>query len=122
MKLAEAFRVSRGEIISFIGAGGKTATLHALGHELAETGWRVLATTSTRIPTEQLDFFPLALLAHSSATQISAALDGQRFVFLYDDIHDMQASGLQLRKSQRCSILSPAMSCSSKRMTHAVCH
>ncbi len=98
MKLAPAFRVARGEIVSFIGAGGKTATLHALGHELAEAGWRVLATTSTRIPTEQLDFFPLALPARSSPTQISAALDGQRFVFLYDDIHDMQASGLPLEK------------------------
>ena len=94
MKLADAFRISRGEIVSFIGAGGKTATLHALGHELIEAGWRVLATTSTRIPTEQLDFFPLAIPAHSPATQINDALDGQRFVFLYDEIRDSQASGL----------------------------
>lgn len=101
MKLASAFRISRGEIVSFIGAGGKTATLHALGHELVEAGWRVLATTSTRIPTEQLDFFPLALPAHSSATQVSAALDGQRFVFLYDEIHEMQASGLPMEKIPR---------------------
>ena len=94
MKLATAFRVARGDIVAFIGAGGKTATLHALGHELAEAGWRVLATTSTRIPAEQLDFFPLALPAKSSPTQINDALDGQRFVFLYDEIRDTLASGL----------------------------
>ena len=98
MKLAPAFRIARGEIVSFIGAGGKTATLLALGHELAESGWRVLATTSQVIPTEQLDFFPHALPASSSATEINAALDGQRFVFLYGEINNMLANGLPTAK------------------------
>lgn len=96
MKFKSAFRISRGDIVSFIGAGGKTATLHSLGHELAEEGWRVIATTSTKIPTEQLDFFPLALNANSSSVQINEALSGQRFVFLYDEIHKMKASGYPL--------------------------
>ncbi|MCY4008465.1 MAG: selenium cofactor biosynthesis protein YqeC [Chloroflexi bacterium] len=98
MKLNTAFRVKRGDIVSFIGAGGKTATLHALGHELVEQGWRVLATTSTRIPTEQLDFFPSAIQANRSLMEINAALSGQGFVFLYDEIRELMASGYPLEK------------------------
>lgn len=98
MKLKTAFRINRGDLVSFIGAGGKTATLHALGHELVEQGWQVLATTSTRIPTEQLDFFPSAIQANRSLMEINAALSGQRFVFLYDEIHELMASGYPLEK------------------------
>ena len=54
MKLHKAFNVARGDVVSLIGAGGKTSTMVALAHELADEGWRVLVTTTTRIGEDQL--------------------------------------------------------------------
>lgn len=86
MKLQQALRVLRGDVIAFIGAGGKTAALIALGHELAEAGWRVLATTTTRLEKEQLKLMPHALRAADGEAAISEALNDHRFVFLYDQV------------------------------------
>ena len=62
MKLYKAFNVARGEVVSLIGAGGKTSALIALAHELVDEGWRVLATTTTHIGADQLSLMPRALL------------------------------------------------------------
>ena len=86
MKLHEAFSVTRGDVIAFIGAGGKTSTLVSLGHELADIGWRVLATTTTDLPEYQLGLMPRAMLPDAGSDAISQALSEDRFVFLYDRI------------------------------------
>ncbi len=85
MKLSDAFNVAKGDVIAFVGAGGKTSTLIALGYELAEAGWRVLATTTTRIGQDQLALMPSHVPPDSGAA-ISAALSEHHFVFVYDDI------------------------------------
>ncbi|GAB4443795.1 MAG: molybdenum cofactor cytidylyltransferase [Anaerolineae bacterium] len=54
MKLRDALGIRRGEVVAFVGAGGKTSALFRLGHELAAEGWRVLATTTTRMAAEEL--------------------------------------------------------------------
>ena len=86
MKLENAFELNRGEVVSFIGAGGKTSLLVSMGYELAEAGWRVLATTTTHLAAEQLAFFPGALKADADASVISQALSDYKFVLLYDEI------------------------------------
>lgn len=86
MKLREAFNVNRGDVVAFIGAGGKTSTLVSLGYELVEAGWRVLATTSTDIPEHQLELIPRALGPAAGSDAISEALTDDRFVFLYEQI------------------------------------
>jgi len=55
MLLRESLAVNRGDIISFVGAGGKTTAMYRLAHELASLGWRVVTTTTTMIrpPTPQ---------------------------------------------------------------------
>ncbi|MEL6149070.1 MAG: hypothetical protein AAFR56_05560, partial [Chloroflexota bacterium] len=58
MKLHHAFNIQRGDVVAFVGAGGKTSAMIALGHELADMGWRVLATTTTKIGRDQLDLMP----------------------------------------------------------------
>jgi molybdenum cofactor cytidylyltransferase len=93
MKLHQALEVTRGEVLSLIGAGGKTSTLVALGYELAEMGWRVLATTTTRIGQNQLDFFPHASPYRISGQTLSALLNEHRFVFLHDDIRGGKVYG-----------------------------
>jgi molybdenum cofactor cytidylyltransferase len=49
MHLREALGVRKGEIIALVGAGGKTTAMYRLGRELADQGWRVVATTTTMI-------------------------------------------------------------------------
>ncbi|MEO0562340.1 MAG: selenium cofactor biosynthesis protein YqeC [Chloroflexota bacterium] len=94
MKLHEAFRIVRGDVVAFIGAGGKTSTMVALAHELADKGWRVLVTTTTRIGRDELDLMPIALAADAPAETISAALAQPGFVFLYGDIGEQKVQGI----------------------------
>ena len=47
--LKEAFNIHRGDIVSLVGAGGKTALMLALAQELAAAGESVITTTTTRI-------------------------------------------------------------------------
>jgi probable selenium-dependent hydroxylase accessory protein YqeC len=49
MTLAEAFSIGKKEVISLVGAGGKTALLYALGRELSSLGSGVILTTTTKI-------------------------------------------------------------------------
>ena len=86
MKLNEAFDIRRGDVVSLIGAGGKTTTLVMLGTELREQGWRVLATTTTRLAAGQIDLFPVALPYTSSPAQLSDALSEYGFVLVTGDM------------------------------------
>lgn len=93
MKFAEAFDLARGEVVAFIGAGGKTSLMISLGYELAEAGWRVLATTTTQLAKDQLALFPRALPANADARTISQALSEEQFVVLYDQVRGAKVYG-----------------------------
>lgn len=93
MKFQQAFGVTRGDVVAFIGAGGKTSALIGMGYELMEAGWRVLATTTTAIDEEQLILMPHALYYDAQPQTISAALSEYGFVFLYDAVRDGKVYG-----------------------------
>src|SRR5690349_15702021 len=93
MKLQKAFDITPGDVVAFVGAGGKTATLISLGHELAEAGLRVLAMTTTHISVDQLDLMPYATTLDNGAKHLSMALGQHRFVFLYGDIRSSEVYG-----------------------------
>lgn len=93
MKLNQAFEIVRGDVVAFIGAGGKTSTLVSLGYELAEAGWRVLATTTTRIGEDQLSLMPYHMRYDAGSDAISSALTDHHFVFLYDRIEKDKVYG-----------------------------
>jgi molybdenum cofactor cytidylyltransferase len=94
MKLRDAFRITRGEVVALTGAGGKTSTLTALAHELADEGWRVLATTTTRIAEDELAAMPHALKPEVGAAAISAALEQHRLTFVYTGVRGGKAYGV----------------------------
>ncbi len=94
MKLKQAFDVARGDVVAFVGAGGKTSALIGLGYELSESGWRVLATTTTTLSEEQLNLFPYAMRYDAGAQAISQALNQNSFVFLYDRIASGKVHGV----------------------------
>jgi molybdenum cofactor cytidylyltransferase len=88
MKLQQAFEVVRGDVVAFVGAGGKTAALVGLGYELLDMGWRVLATSTCPMPIEQLSLFPHAMPYQAKPQSISDALSEHSFVLLYGNIED----------------------------------
>jgi len=96
MKLQKAFDIVPGDVVAFVGAGGKTSTLIALGHELAEAGLRVLATTTTRVSIDQLDLMPYATTIDEGMSHLSLALGQNRFVFLYDSIRGNRVHGPEM--------------------------
>ena len=49
MRLADALRVQRGDMVAFVGAGGKTSSSLSPGSRAARHGWRVIGTTTTRL-------------------------------------------------------------------------
>lgn len=93
MKLHQAFDIVRGDVVAFIGAGGKTSAMVNLGHELAERGWRVIATTTTRISAEQLELMPYAVTPGEGSGMLSKALSEFGFIFVYDQIRSGQIYG-----------------------------
>jgi molybdenum cofactor cytidylyltransferase len=58
MKLAQALRITPGEVVALVGGGGKTTAMFQLANELAPT-LRVLTTTSTRIFAAQIKRSPI---------------------------------------------------------------
>jgi len=93
VKLRQAFSVARGEVVAFVGAGGKTSALLGLGHELVDAGWRVMATTTAHIAADQLDLVPQVIRAGMGTGALSDALNDSRFVFLYDSVRAGQVYG-----------------------------
>jgi molybdenum cofactor cytidylyltransferase len=52
--LCDRFGIGAHELVSIVGAGGKTTILIELGRELASRGGRVILTTTTKIATDQV--------------------------------------------------------------------
>lgn len=85
MRLADALRVQRGDMVAFVGAGGKTSALFRLAHELRADGWRVIGTTTTRLARHEILNVPcsIAVGGGTSPATVRASLDEHGFVFLY---------------------------------------
>lgn len=58
MKLSHALRITPGDVVAFVGGGGKTTAMFCLAYELAQQKMRVLTTTSTRIFAAQIKLAP----------------------------------------------------------------
>jgi len=94
MHLTRALRIQRGEVVSFVGAGGKTSAMFRLAHELTAEGWRVVTTTTTRLSIPQTQLAPCHLTADRLEPALRALPDlltlyGQTLVFR----HPLPAEG-----------------------------
>jgi molybdenum cofactor cytidylyltransferase len=75
MKLAQAFRISAGDVLAFTGGGGKTTAMFQLANELAHPRrFRVLTTTSTRIFTAQINRSPAHITFDPAAQAVADVL------------------------------------------------
>ncbi len=85
MTLAEAFSIGEREVISLVGAGGKTTLLYALGRELSALRCGVVLTTTTKIfEPEPSPFFLLFLSPELSALKkwVAEHVDRHRSLIL----------------------------------------
>src|SRR5258706_13943627 len=99
MQIREALNVQRGDIVAFTGAGGKTTALMKLGRELAAEGWRVIATTTTRIAASELAMASGELSIGGPRgsyrpSAISRALNQNGFVFVCSENRGSKAIGV----------------------------
>ncbi len=62
ISLAEALGAGRGDVVTFVGAGGKTTSMFRLAAELCAAGLRVVTTTTTHISQEQILLSPVSIV------------------------------------------------------------
>lgn len=89
MDIVAAFRLhlepGSPDIVSFVGGGGKTATLFRLASAIAERGQRVITTTTTHLAASQVSLAPAALFVEDEPlplAQIETALQQHRHCLL----------------------------------------
>ncbi len=58
MNLIRAFRVRPGDVVSFVGGGGKTTAMFRMASDLVAQGQRVVTTTTTHIFAQQIALCP----------------------------------------------------------------
>ena len=88
-----------GELISFTGGGGKSSLLFALGRELAAAGHRVVATSTTRLATAQLQLAPACCLAsdlRNGGRSLDQNLQAHRFCLVVGDVGPEKVTGVPL--------------------------
>ncbi|MBN1566433.1 MAG: putative selenium-dependent hydroxylase accessory protein YqeC [Acidobacteria bacterium] len=61
ISLGKALRIQRGDVVAFVGGGGKTTSMFRLAAELSDAGMRVISTTTTHITKEQVRIAPAAV-------------------------------------------------------------
>lgn len=77
--LVDALGVATGDIVSLVGAGGKTTAMLRLAAEIAQSGGRVVTTTTTRLATSETARAPVHV---SGIAGLPAALAACRHVML----------------------------------------
>ena len=83
MRLADALDVSPGEVVAFVGGGGKTTAMFRLAEELVEAGERVITTTTTHIFAGQIALAPTYVAAaDATPASVASALDAHHHVLV----------------------------------------
>ncbi len=91
MKLVDALDIRPGEVVAFVGAGGKTSAMFRLATELAERGLRVLTTTTTRIAQDELSLAPTHMALGDRLRvprSLAGLLEAHRHVFIYTRLEE----------------------------------
>lgn len=97
MRLTTALRLEDGEIVAFVGGGGKTTAMFRLADEIVEAGGRVITTTTTPLSLVQAQSAPVHFSAFEiDRARLEAALDKKSHVLLTGptDLETGQARGV----------------------------
>ncbi len=91
MTLTEALAVRSNDVVTFVGAGGKTTAMFRLAQELAAAGRRVVATTTTRIFAEQIRHAPHVIMSDDEGeilSRLPSDLEKHRIVLVVRGVID----------------------------------
>ncbi len=91
MKLAQALGIRPGDVVAFVGAGGKTTALFRLARELVEQGMRVVTTTTTRLARHEIDNISQHFEVEDTQNppdRLSSLLEQHRHVFVFARLED----------------------------------
>lgn len=93
MKLQQAFDISRGDIVSFIGAGDKTSAILKFANELADDGWRVVIINTAPMSVDMLRQLPHVSM-DTSVFIMSAMMSENRYVSIFSRIEGETVVGM----------------------------
>lgn len=89
MKLLQALPVKKGDLIAFVGAGGKTTAMLLLANELVDAGFTVIVTTTTKMANTEKqaigDYLAIDEAEPPDPVSISARVKKKGALFLYAD-------------------------------------
>jgi hypothetical protein len=88
MELWQALGVRRGDVVAFVGAGGKTSALLRVGRELAAHNYKVIATTTTKIATDEAAQMYAIRYNSKDLAVVDRAVNFQPFTFIYRSIQN----------------------------------
>ena len=81
--LSDALGIRRGQLVALVGGGGKTGAMLAVSRELADRGWRVLASTTTRVGQSVATSMPVFTMAgERPPEELARAMSESGRVFL----------------------------------------
>ena len=103
LSLAAALGVRRGDVVCFVGGGGKTSTMFRLARELAAQGASVLCSTTTKMAAEDARH---AQIHVRSGQDVPRAFSRSRQVFLTGKTVDGKLLGI--RGENLCALRSSA--------------
>jgi molybdenum cofactor cytidylyltransferase len=75
ISLARALGAGRGDVVAFVGGGGKTASMFRLTAELSAAGLRVVTTTTTHIREEEVYLSPASVSIAKIEKSLTDCLD-----------------------------------------------
>jgi len=104
--LASALGVAAGEVVAFVGAGGKTSALFRLADEIAAAGGRVVTTTTTRLAASEMRRAP----AHVRRAQdLPGALASARHVLFTGGLDAATDKALGVDPAALCALRLPGV-------------
>ncbi|MFH1690179.1 MAG: selenium cofactor biosynthesis protein YqeC [Candidatus Eisenbacteria bacterium] len=81
--LSDALDIRKGQLVALVGGGGKTGAMLTISRELADRGWRVLASTTTRVGSSVATSMPvLMMIGEEPPNELSQAMSESGRVFL----------------------------------------
>ena len=99
MQLSKALRIGDGEIVAFVGGGGKSTAMFRLAQEIADAGGKVITTTTTRIFAAQIPLAPIHFSSYEvDRARLEAALADKGHVLVTAPINraEGKAAGVSL--------------------------
>jgi probable selenium-dependent hydroxylase accessory protein YqeC len=104
LTLTAALGVGPGDVVAFVGGGGKTTAMLRLATEIASAGGRVVTTTTTRLAASEV---PLAPVHVRTIDALPAALATARHVLLTGAVDALADKALGVAPEALCALQLP---------------